>query len=305
MDRSIMRLPDGTRGSHGPKKSQSNRVMNIFCLFFVILLVLLCLLPMLNVAATSLSSELAIINRQVFFWPVEINLEAYKSVFNDVSMMRSLRLTVVLTVVSATFSMLMTILCAYPLSQKNFVGRGLFNTIIIITMYFNPGMIPNYIHIKRLGLLDNFWVMVLPVGISVFNMIILKSFFQSIPQSLRESAEIDGASHWTILTRIYLPLSKPALATLTLFYAVGRWNGFEDARLYISSRELYPIQFKLYQIINNLAAAEASMEGVAVKIAKEGMKTASIMFATIPILLVYPWLQKYFVTGVTIGSIKG
>ena len=147
--------------------------------------------------------------------------------------------------------------------------------------------------------------MVLPVGISVFNMIILKSFFQSIPQSLRESAEIDGASHWTILTRIYIPLSKPALATLTLFYAVGRWNGFEDARLYISSRNLYPIQFKLYQIINNLAAAESSMEGVAVKIAKEGMKTASIMFATIPILLVYPWLQKYFVTGVTVGSIKG
>ena len=300
-----MRLPERKRGSRGANKSKSNQVTNIIFLFLVFLLVLLCLLPMLNVAATSLSSELAIINRQVYFWPVQIDLEAYKNVFNDASMMHSLRLTAILTVVSATFSMLMTILCAYPLSQKTFVGRGLFNTIIIITMYFNPGMIPNYLHIKRLGLLDNFWVMVLPVGISVFNMIILKSFFQSIPQSLRESAEIDGASHWTILTRIYIPLSKPALATLTLFYAVGRWNGFEDARLYISSRNLYPIQFKLYQIINNLAAAESSMEGVAVKIAKEGMKTASIMFATIPILLVYPWLQKYFVTGVTVGSIKG
>ncbi|HHT47777.1 MAG TPA: carbohydrate ABC transporter permease [Firmicutes bacterium] len=300
-----MRLPERKRGSRGANKSKSNQVTNIIFLFLVFLLVLLCLLPMLNVAATSLSSELAIINRQVYFWPVQIDLEAYKNVFNDASMMHSLRLTAILTVVSATFSMLMTILCAYPLSQKTFVGRGLFNTIIIITMYFNPGMIPNYLHIKRLGLLDNFWVMVLPVGISVFNMIILKSFFQSIPQSLRESAEIDGASHWTILTRIYIPLSKPALATLTLFYAVGRWNGFEDARLYISSRNLYPIQFKLYQIINNLAAAESSMEGVAVKIAKEGMKTASIMFATIPILLVYPWLQKYFVTGVTVGSNKG
>lgn len=298
-----MRLPGQRSGFPGSKKFSPNRVMNIIFLLIVFLLVLVCLLPMLNVAATSLSSELAIINRQVYFWPVDIDFEAYKSVLRDVSMMRSLRLTAILTVVSAAFSMLMTILCAYPLSQEKFVGRGLFSTMIIITMYFNPGMIPNYINIKRLGLLDNFWVMVLPVGISVFNMIILKSFFQSIPQSLRESAEIDGASHWTILTRIYLPLSKPALATLTLFYAVGRWNGFEDARLYISSRELYPIQFKLYQIINNLAAAESNMEGVAVKIAKEGMKTASIMFATIPIILVYPWLQKYFVTGVTVGDL--
>lgn len=304
MERSMFRLPDPTQGSRR-KKFESNRVLNLLFLLSVFVLVLLCLLPVLNMAATSLSSELAIINRKVFFWPVEIDWEAYKSVFNDKSMVHSLRLSMLLTVVSAAFSMLMTILCAYPLSQKNFVGRGLFNTIIIITMYFNPGMIPNYLNIKRLGLLDNFWVMVLPVGISVFNMIILKSFFQSIPQSFRESAEMDGASHWTILTRIYLPLSKPALATLTLFYAVGRWNGFEDARLYISSRELYPIQFKLYQIINNLAAAESTMEGVAVKITKEGMKTASIMFATIPILLVYPWLQRYFVTGVTVGSIKG
>lgn len=301
MERYTISLPE----ERGARRFNANRMANLLFLLIVFLLVLLCLLPMLNVAATSFSSELAIINRRVFFWPVEFNLEAYKSVFQDVSMMRSLRLTVLLTAVSAAFSMLMTILCAYPLSQDKFVGRGIFNTLIIITMYFNPGMIPNYINIKRLGLLNNFWVMVFPAAISVFNMIILKSFFQSIPQSLRESAEIDGASHWTILTRIYLPLSKPALATLTLFYAVGRWNGFEDARLYISSRELYPIQFKLYQIINNLAAAESNMEGVAVKIAKEGMKTASIMFATIPILLVYPWLQKYFVSGVTVGSIKG
>lgn len=268
--------------------------------------ILLCLLPMLNVLATSLSSELAIINRRVFVWPVELDLEAYKGVFQDKSMMRSLGLTALLTVVSTIFSMLMTVLCAYPLSQKKLVGRVLFNTIVILTMYFNAGMIPDYLNIKRLGLLDNFWSMVLPIGISVFNMIILKSFFLGLPDSLQESAELDGATHWTVLSRIYLPLSMPALATIALFYAVGRWNGFQDARIYISSPSLYPIQFKLYQIISNLSSVESSMEGVAIaKVAKEGMKSAAIMFATLPILMIYPWLQRYFVAGVTLGAVKG
>ena len=293
-------------GRSGMVKSKSNKVIDAFVVALSVLAVLICLLPMLNVAASSLSSELAIINREVFFWPVDLDLEAYKSVFSDKTMMRSLGLTALLTAVSAAFSMLMTILCAYPLSQKKFVGRGVFNTIVILTMYFNAGMIPDYLTVKRLGLLDNFWVLVLPVGISVFNMIILKSFFQSLPDSLQESAELDGASHWVVLFRIYLPLSMPALATLTLFYAVGRWNGFQDAKIYISSPDLYPIQFKLYQIINNLSSIESSMEGVAgTKVAKESMKSASIMFATIPILMIYPWLQRYFVAGVTVGAVKG
>ena len=293
-------------GSSGRVKSSTNKVIDAFVVFLSLLAALVCLVPMLNVAATSLSSELAIINRQVFIWPVALDLEAYKSVFADKSMMHSLGLTVLLAAVSTTFSMLMTILCAYPLSQKKFVGRGLFSTIVILTMYFNAGIIPDYLNIKRLGLLDNFWAMVLPIGISVFNMIIIKSFFQGLPDSMQESAEIDGASHWTILFRIYLPLSLPALATIALFYAVGRWNGFQDVRFYIPSPKLYPIQFKLYQIINNLSSVESSMEGIAgPKVAKESMKAASIMFATIPILMIYPWLQRYFVSGVTLGAVKG
>lgn len=286
-------------------KSKSDKIIDIFVGLIVLIAVLMCLLPMMNVAAMSLSSEISIINRKVFFWPVEIDFSAYKSVFGDKGMLRSMGLSLVLTVVSTAFSMIMTTLCAYPLSQKNFVGRKFFNTIVIITMYFNPGIIPNYINIKNLGLLDNFWGLVLPVGINVFNMIILKSFFQSIPDSLRESAEIDGASHWTILTKIYIPLSMSAIATLTLFYAVSRWNGFEDVRVYISNPQLQTIQFKLYQTINNLSSAEASLEGAAVKTAREGVKAASIMFATIPILLVYPRLQKYFVSGITVGAVKG
>ncbi len=293
-------------GKNGRVKSMQDKFLDLVVVALSIISILVCLLPMLNVAATSLSSELAIINRQVFIWPVDLDLEAYKGVFQDKSMMRALVLTATLTVVSTVFSMVMTILCAYPLSQKKLVGRGLFNTIVILTMYFNAGIIPDYLNIKRLDLLDNFWVMVLPIGISVFNMIILKSFFLGLPDSLQESAELDGASHWTVLVRIFLPLSMPALATIALFYAVGRWNGFQDARIYISSPSLYPIQFKLYQIISNLSSVESSMEGVAIeKVAKEGMKSASIMFATLPILMIYPWLQRYFVAGVTLGAVKG
>ncbi len=292
-------------GKSGIVKSKNNKIIDIVVVLFSVIAALLCLLPMLNVLATSLSSELAVINRKVFFWPVGWDFSAYESVFSDKSMIRSLGLTAVLTAVSATFSMIMTILCAYPLSQKKFVGRKLFSTIVIITMYFNAGIIPEYLNIKRLGLLDSFWVLVLPIGISVFNVIILKSFFLSIPESLQESAELDGASHWVVLSKIYLPLSMPALATLTLFYAVSRWNGFQDARIYISSAQLYPIQYKLYQIISNLSSVEANMEGVAAaRVATESMKSASIIFATLPILMIYPWLQRYFVAGVTVGAVK-
>lgn len=294
-------------GRSGMVKSKLNRTMDFIVAFVCLIAIGICLFPILNVAATSLSSEIAIINRQVYIWPVNFTLDAYSTVFADKALVKSLGLTIVLTLVSAAFSMLMTILCAYPLAQKKFVGRGFFNTVIIVTMYFNAGIIPDYLNIKSLGMIDSFWSLVLPLGISVFNMIILKSFFQNIPQSLHESAELDGASHWTILFRIYLPLSTSALATLALFYAVGRWNGFQDVRTYISSPALYTIQFKLYQIVNNLSSLDSNMEGVAAtaNLAKESMKSASIMFATIPILIVYPWLQKYFVSGVTVGAVKG
>jgi len=289
----------------GMVKSTTNKIIDIVVVGFCLIAIAMCLLPLLNVLAISLSSQRAVTNNLVSFWPVDLDFEPYKSVFRDAAMRRALGLTAVVTVVSTCFSMLMTILCAYPLSQQKFVGRAMFNTLIILTMYFSAGMIPDYLNIKRLGLLDSFWVMVLPVGISVFNMIILKSFFQNLPASLQESAELDGASHWTILFRIFLPLSTPALATIALFYAVGRWNGFQDIRIYVSNPRLYTIPFRLYQIIKNQASMEASLEGVAILVASESLRAASIMFATVPILLVYPWLQRYFVAGVTVGAVKG
>jgi putative aldouronate transport system permease protein len=278
----------------------------VFLVCFAVILV--CLLPMLNIFARSLSSPLSIVNRRVSFLPVEPTLESYRYVFADAAFSRSMIWTALLTGICTLVSLGMTILCAYPLTYENLKGRGIINILIIFTMYFSAGTIPNYILMKNLNLLNNPLVLIFPNCLSVFNMIILRSFFYGIPGSLRESAELDGANPFTILIRIYLPLSAPVLATLALFYAVGRWNGFSDALLYLTRPEFHPIQLKLYNIINNISAIEvATQEGIAggAPQATDGMKAAAVMFATLPIVVVYPWLQRYFIAGVTIGAVKG
>lgn len=283
-----------------------SKIFDTIINIIVFIAVLACLVPMLHVAAISLSSNAAILSRRVYIWPVELNLDSYKVVFSDKTMIKSLLFTVRLTIVHTILCMTMTILAAYPLSKKELKGRNFFLLIIVITMFFSGGMIPDYLLIKRLNLLNNFWALVLPGLISAFNMIVLKNFFSNIPDSIEESALIDGASYFTILVRIVLPLSLPALATLSLFYAVGRWNYFMDSLLYITDSKLYPIQLKLYQIIyNNMQLEISATEGsIASNLLPESLKAASVMFATIPILVVYPWLQRYFISGIMIGAIK-
>lgn len=277
-------------------------------MFVCFLVILACLMPMLNILAQSLSDPMAIVNRKVAFLPVGTNLDSYNYVFKDTSFSRSMLWTAILTVICTIVSLAMTTLCAFPLIYDSLKGRKLINTIIIFTMYFSAGTIPNYILMRDLGFINNPLVLIIPNCLSVFNMIILRSFFYGVPESLRESAELDGANPFTVLTRIYLPLSMPVMATLALFYAVGRWNGFSDALLYLTKPDFHPIQLKLYNIINNLSSIEiATQEGVSggVPQATDGMKAAAVMFATAPILLVYPWLQRYFIKGVTIGAVKG
>jgi len=240
---------------------------------------------------------------------VGITIDSYRYVFMDPAFTRSMWWTAILTVICTLFSLAMTILCAYPLTYDWIKGKTLINTLIIFTMYFSAGTIPNYILMKDMGLLDNPLVLIIPNCLSVFNMIILRSFFFGIPDSLRESAELDGANPFTVLIRIYLPLSAPVLATLALFYAVGRWNGFSDALLYIKSAPQWvPIQLKLWQLIQNMTSIDVTtVEMVAGNVprASDAIKAAAIMFATVPILIVYPWLQRYFIEGVTIGAVKG
>ncbi|MDR2484318.1 MAG: carbohydrate ABC transporter permease [Treponema sp.] len=287
-------------------KSKQTKTGDTVIAAVILIIILLCLFPMLNIFARSASDPMAIVNRRVSFLPVDPTLDSYRFVFADPSFSRSLLWTAFLTAACTVFSLVMTVLCAYPLTYEGLKGKKVINGVIIMTMYFSAGTIPNYILIKNLGLLNNPMVLILPGCISVFNMIILRSFFYSVPISLRESAELDGANPFRVLVNVYLPLSAPVMATLALFYAVGRWNGFSDALLYLTESTFHPIQLKLYNIINNLSSIEiAAQEGAsAAPAASDGMKAAAVMFATVPILVVYPWLQRYFIAGVSVGAVK-
>ena len=275
----------------------------------IVLISLSCLLPFLNVAATSFSSKSAILSGKVAFWPVEFDTRAYQAIFADPAMIRSLVFTVVITIVYTLFSMILTILMAYPLTKNRLKGRKVFNFLALFTMYFSGGTIPIYLNIKDLGLLDTPWSLILPGMLSTYNMIILKSFFTALPSELEEAAIIDGANDFQVLWRVYLPLSLASLATLTLFYAVGKWNSFQDALYYIQNKAYQPLQLKLYHIIKGSQAVDiAAMEGGSSTMAtdiSESIEPATIIFATLPILVVYPFVQRYFVAGVTIGAVKG
>lgn len=287
--------------------SKSNKIGDMIIVFICILLILICLLPMMNILARSLSAPEYIIRNEVMLVPKGLNFDAYSNVLNDPKITRSLVWTAFITVVGTVLSMIMTLICAYPLTYDHLKGRKFFNALIIFTMYFSAGTIPMYLLLKDLTLLNKPAVLVIPYCLSVFNMIIMRSFLFGIPESLRESAEIDGAGPIRILISIYLPLSTSVIATLSLFYAVGRWNGYSDALMFITNkREYYPIQLLLYNILNSINSVEiATQEGFSMPGLSDTVKSATVMFATVPILCVYPWLQKYFITGVTIGAVKG
>lgn len=273
--------------------------------FICLLISLICLIPMINLLARSLSGTDYLVRHEVYLLPKGLNFDAYKTVLGDVKYIHAFVWTAVLTFGCTIFSLFMTTICAYPLIFENLKGRGAINIFITITMFFSAGTIPNYLLMQSLHLLDNPLVLVIPYCMSVYNMIIMRSFFYGIPESLRESAEIDGASYFRILWSIYIPLSKPVLATLALFYAVGRWNGYSDALMFMKDKKFYPLQLLLYNILNNINSVEvATQEGFSAPGLKDSLKSAIVMFSTIPILCIYPFLQKYFISGVTLGAVK-
>ncbi len=288
-------------------KSKSTRLGDWIFAIISFIVMFICLVPMLNVLARSLSSAEYLIRNEVVLWPKGWNLDAYTTVLKDAKYVHSLWYTGLLTLCCTLLSLAMTIMCAYPLTYDQLKGGKVLNALILFTMYFSAGMIPHYLLLRNLGMLDTVWVLAIPGCLSVYNMIIMRSFFYGVPESLREAAEIDGAGPIRTLIMIYLPLSKAVLATLALFYAVGRWNGFSDALLYLKKREdLFPIQLLLYNILQNTTNVEvATQEGFSTPGLGETLKMATVMFATVPILLIYPWLQRYFVTGVTLGAVKG
>ncbi len=286
-------------------KSKATKIGDWVIAFICFLVILICLLPLLNILARSLSSSEALVRHEVVLWPVGLNFDAYATVLSDMKYVWSLGWTAILTIICTILSLFMTTICAYPLIYSKLKGRSIINIFIIITMYFNAGTIPFYLLLKDIHLLNKPAVLIIPGCLSVFNVIIMRSFFYNIPDSLRESAEIDGASHIKILMKVYLPLSTPVIATIALFYAVGRWNGFSDALMFMNDRRFYPIQLLLYNIINSFTSVEvATQEGFSSPGLSETLKAATVMFATVPILLIYPFLQKYFISGVTLGAVK-
>lgn len=289
------------------KRTTPGRItFNLLNAFIMTCVCIVTLYPFLFIAAASLSSPLFISQGKVSIIPLGFTTAAYKMVLEYPMIGRSYLNTILYTVLGTAINILLTVFAAYPLSRRSFVGRKFFNMMIFIPIIFNSGMIPSFLVVNGLGLRNTLWAMVLPGAIASFNVIIMRTFFEAIPDALEESARIDGASHMQILFRIILPLSVPSIATIGLFYAVGHWNSFFGALLYLRDQKMHPIQIVLRNIVimNQTDSVMQSVNDDRAQVS-ESIKYATIMVATLPILFVYPFIQKYFVQGVMIGSVKG
>lgn len=271
-----------------------------------------CLLPIIHVISVSFSESSAVMSGKVSLWPVDISLESYKLLFKGTNIVGSFGNSLEITLVGTCLNMLFTIMAAYPLSRKYFVGRRFFTLAIVFTMMFNAGLIPNFILIKSLGLLDSYGSLWLPGLVSAWNLLVLRSFFEGIPEELVEAARIDGCSEWKLIYRIFLPLSLPVLAALSLFYGVAHWNSFFNVLIYMSDTSKYNLSVLVQNMIQSQQLLQeinsqggASMDTQLQNITPQTIRSAGIVVMVTPMLLVYPLLQKYFVKGMLIGSIKG
>lgn len=274
----------------------------------LVLLVVVTLYPLLYVLFASFSDAGRLIAYKGILWkPIGFSLEAYKSVIANPGIALGYRNTIFIVIAGVIVNLLMTALGAYVLSRKNVIWNNVFMFIIVFTMFFGGGLIPMYLIVKGVGLLDSLWSTIIPFAVSTFNLIIMRTAFMGIPDSLEESAKIDGANHFTILFRIIIPLSMPVIAVMILYYAVDKWNGWFYASVFIKSRELFPLQLVLREIL--IANSTDSMSTGASASDRfqigETIKYATIMVATVPILCVYPFVQRFFVKGVMVGSLKG
>ncbi|MDS9998492.1 carbohydrate ABC transporter permease [Bacillus atrophaeus] len=286
--------------------TKAGRVFDVCNILFLGGVGAITILPFLYIIAGSFATEAELAQRSFFIIPKAFTLDAYRYVFSTPTFIRSMGVSIFITVVGTAVQLFFTFTMAYPLAKRHVKGRNLLLNLVIFSMLFSGGMIPTYIVVKSLGLLDSYWALILPMAINPFNLIIIKNFFQQLPRELEESAKIDGCSEIGVFWRIALPLSKPVIATFALFYAVGIWNDFFHALLYINDSAKWPLQMVLRQvtILSDLTAANGDMVQNTVP-PEQGIKLAVIVIATIPILAVYPFLQKHFAKGILIGSVKG
>lgn len=289
-------------------RTRGQKVFSVFNYFILIVLALICILPFWYIVCISMSSNGAVMSGQVRLWPVEFNLEAYAYVLERSSFWNSMMITVQRILIGLPINLLLIILSAYPLSKgsSKFHGRGAYVWYFFITMLINGGMIPTYLVVVQLKLLDSIWALVLPTAINVFNMLLMLSFFRQVPSEIEEAAFVDGAGHWRILWQLYVPISVPVIATVVLFTLVQHWNSWFDGLIYMKT-ENYPLQTYLRSVIANFDFSKMTPEEQA-RLAKMNVRTvksSQMVIGAIPILAVYPFLQKYFVTGITLGSVKG
>ena len=286
------------------KVARYNR-MGVFDIVLIIIMVLfMCtiILPFLHVIAVSFSSNGAVMTNKVGLWPVEFTFDTYKHILRDGAFFTAYGNTVYITIVGTALSLTTSAMAAYALSRRKMVGQKLFSWMITITMFFGGGLIPHYLAISSYGLIDTRWAMIIPSMISTWNLIVLRSFFIAYPQEIIESGQIDGLQEAGVFFRLVLPTSKAALATIGLYYAVGYWNSYMSARLYIRNEDLYPVQHLLQKM---LGSATSLQEEADQRLVELSIRYGSIIVTVLPIMCVYPWLQKYFVKGVMVGSIKG
>lgn len=285
--------------------NSKTRWFDWFNTIFLTLIGCLMVFPLLHVLAKSFSSSTAINAGLVKLLPVDWTLVNYKVILSDTSIWRAFLVSVIITVFGTALNLIMTASLAYPLSRQEYSFRKLVLVFILITMIFHAPLIPNYLVIKNLNLLNTLWALVLPTAVSAYNLFIMRSFFVALPNELVDSARIDGAGELRTMWSVILPLSKPVMATMGLFYAVSHWNSYSTALYFITDRALYPLQLRLREIVlsNDLGQAGSLLEGVN-EISPAGVQMAVIIVSVLPIVLVYPFLQKYFIKGMLIGSIK-
>lgn len=291
------------------KETKSDRIFTIVNYSVLTLLLVVFLYPLIYIVSASFSSTEAVLSGKVWLWPVDFSLEGYKAVFDYKLIWTGYANSIFYTVVGTVINIAMTILAAYPLSRDEFFGRKFFMLLFLFTMIFSGGIIPNYLLIKELGMLDTRWAMIIPSAMSVFNVIITRTYFKStIPKELQEAAKIDGCSDFRFLRSVVLPLSGPIIAVMTLFYAVGHWNSFFNALIYLRDQDLFPLQLILNNILVQNQVDPSMLGDMERQAAKAGLsellKYSLIVVASIPVLIIYPFVQKYFVKGVMIGSLK-
>ncbi|MDT8719202.1 carbohydrate ABC transporter permease [Clostridium sp. 19966] len=292
------------------RKTREDIMFDLINYIILAVTVLIVLYPLYFIVIASLSDPNLVQSGHVFLFPKGFTLEGYKRIFNDSSILTGYKNSVIYAALGAIVTVTLTITAAYPLSRKDFYGRNFFMAMFMVTMFFGGGLIPTYLVVKNLHMLDTVWGMVIPNAVGVFNLIITKTFFSmSIPEEIREAAAIDGCSDIKCFIKIILPLSKPIIAVIALFTIVGQWNGYFDALIYINKEKLYPLQLILRNILIQSQPQQGMVTDVDTLLAKERVRQliqyGVIIVSSLPLLIIYPFLQKYFVKGVMIGSIKG